>query len=82
MMDDDVIDLTEPGFIELARIALHVVREARRAGLAVSNFPQDREAIDIRQHDVENNQVVIGGMDEFQGGCAVRRGVDRIPGPL
>ncbi len=54
----------------------------RRAGLAVADLLQHAEAVHVGQHQVENDQVVLGGVDQFDGGGAVAGHIHRVSGAL
>ena len=52
----------------------------RRAGLAVADFLQHREAVHVGQHEVENDEVVLGAMHQLDRCGAVAGHVDRVTG--
>src|SRR5207249_4275949 len=54
----------------------------RWTGLPVTDFLQDFQAVHIGQHQVEDYQIVIGGMNEFEGGGSIGSGTHRIAGAL
>jgi len=50
--------------------------------LAIANLFEHLQPVHIGQHKVENNQVVIGGVDVFQSDPASGCGVDGVSGAL
>ena len=58
--------------------AARAQNQDRRAGLAVADLLQHLQAVHIGQHEVENHQVVIGGVDVVERGGAVGRGIHGV----
>ena len=58
--------------------AARAQNQHRRPGLAVADFLQHLEPVHIGQHQVEDDQVVIGGVKEVERGGAGGRGVHGV----
>ncbi len=56
--------------------------EHGRPDLAVANLFENLQAVHIGQHEVENDQVVIGGVDVFDAQAPGGRDIDSVAGAL
>jgi hypothetical protein len=54
----------------------------RRAGLGAADSLEHLQAVHVGQHQVQNHQVVIGGVGELERARAVGRGVHGVAGAL
>ena len=53
-----------------------------RSGFTAADAFEHLQAVHIRQHNIQDHQVVVGGMHELDGGHPVRGSVHRVAGAL
>ena len=70
-----------PAFQALHAV-VHLVARAQnqhwRAGFSIANLLQHREPVHVRQTEIENDQIVLGGVDHIDRMAAVARDVHGI----
>ena len=65
-------------FYAIVKLAARAKNQHRRAGTPPANALKHLQAVHIGQHEVENHQVVIGGVRMLQRHAAGSRRVHRV----
>ena len=78
--DEVIVGALFEAFHAIVEGAAGAEDQDRRPDLAIADLFEDLKAVHIGQHQVENDEVVIGGVDVIERGGAVSGGVDGIAG--
>ena len=65
-------------FDAIVHLAARAENQDRRAGAAAADPLEDFEAVHIRQHQIENHQIVVGILAVLKSFCAVLGDIDGI----
>ena len=79
-LDQVIVGALFQAFDAIVERAAGAQDEHRRADFAVADFFEDLQAVHVRQHPVENHQIVIGSVNALQRGAAGESGIHRVSG--
>ncbi|MCU1239233.1 MAG: hypothetical protein JWP63_7200, partial [Candidatus Solibacter sp.] len=79
-LDEVIVGAGFEAFHAVVEGAAGTEDEDRRADFAIANFLEDLKAVHVGQHAVEDEEIVIGGVDQIERGGAGEGGVDRVSG--
>ena len=81
-LDQIIVGAEFQTFDAVVHRAARAEDQHRRAGLAVADLLEDLQPVHVGQHHVQDDQIVIGRVNQVDRRLAVSGGIDRIAGAL